>query len=105
MQMKRMPKATKSKTATKQNKRAPPPSRSKPAKGKIANNAIKRMARQCGTKRLSGCVYEAVRTQIDIAVEALMWTASILTEHAHRRTVSEQDLNLALEINEQRKLY
>ena len=62
----------------------------------ITKQAVRRLARRGGVKRLSGLVYEETRGVLKTFLENLIKDAVVYTEHARRKTVSVADVVHAL---------
>lgn len=62
----------------------------------ITKPAIRRLARRGGVKRISGQVYEETRGVLKVFLEGVIRDAVTYTDHAKRKTVSAQDVLLAL---------
>ncbi|CAM2722664.1 unnamed protein product [Rotaria socialis] len=58
--------------------------------------AIRRLARRGGVKRISGLIYEEVRGVLKIFLENVIRDAVTYTEHAKRKTVTAMDVVYAL---------
>lgn len=58
--------------------------------------AIRRLARRGGVKRIGLGVYDEVRTELRRFLGTVIEGATIFAEHAHRMTVSLNDVLLAL---------
>jgi histone H4 len=61
----------------------------------ITRGSIRRLARRGGVKRISGAIYEEVRTVLKGFVDRIVRDATAYTEHAKRRTVTAQDVILS----------
>jgi histone H4 len=64
----------------------------------ITHNAVKRLARRGGVKRISGGVYDAVRMDIKKFLEKLISHAVLYSDFSHRRTVKVRDVVQALKL-------
>jgi histone H4 len=62
----------------------------------ISRPAIRRLARRGGIKRLSGLVYEETREVLKDFMTNVIRDAISYTEHARRRTVTANDVVMAL---------
>jgi histone H4 len=62
----------------------------------ITKPAIRRLARRGGVKRISGLVYEEVRSVLKIFLNSVIHDAIVYTEHAKRKTVTAMDVVYAL---------
>lgn len=63
----------------------------------VTNKAIRRLARRGGVKRMSGLIYEEVRTTLKKDfLEPVIRDAVYYTEHAKRKTVTANDVIMAL---------
>ena len=62
----------------------------------INRNAIRRLARRGGVKRISGLIYEEVRGVLKDFLEKTIRDAVTYTEHARRKTVTAMDVVYAL---------
>ena len=62
----------------------------------ITKPAIRRLARRCGVKRLSGLVYDETRNVLKVFLEGIVRDAVTYTEHARRKTVTALDVVYAL---------
>jgi histone H4 len=62
----------------------------------LTRGSIRRLARRAGAKRISGAIYEEVRTVVKSFVDGVVRDATAYTEHAKRRTVTAIDVTLAL---------
>jgi len=63
----------------------------------ITKPAIQRIARRGGVKRISGLMYEEIRTVLKIYLEKVLRDATIITRHSRRKTVRLGDVLMALE--------
>jgi histone H3/H4 len=54
----------------------------------VTRGSIKRLARRGGIKRISGLLYDEVRTVLNAFVDDVVLGATASAEHAHRKTVS-----------------
>ena len=59
-------------------------------------NAIRRLARRGGVKRISGLIYEETRGVLKVFLENVIRDAVTYTEHAKRKTVTAMDVVYAL---------
>ena len=62
----------------------------------ITKPALRRLCRRGGVKRISGLVYPESRGILKVFLENVIRDAIVYTEHARRKTVSAQDVVLAL---------
>lgn len=62
----------------------------------ITKPAIRRLARRAGVKRISGLVYDDIRQALKTFLTNIIHDAVTYTEHARRKTVTVQDVILAL---------
>lgn len=62
----------------------------------ITKPAIRRLARRGGVKRISGLIYEEVRSVLRVFLESIIKDAVTYTEHARRKTVIAMDVVYAL---------
>ena len=62
----------------------------------ITKNAIRRLARRGGVKRISGLIYEETRGVLKVFLENVLRDAVTYTEHANRKTVTALDVVYAL---------
>ena len=62
----------------------------------INRNAIRRLARRGGVKRISGLIYEEVRGVLKDFLENTIRDAVTYTDHARRKTVTAMDVVYAL---------
>ncbi|EFJ50546.1 histone H4, partial [Volvox carteri f. nagariensis] len=62
----------------------------------ISKPAIRRLARRGGVKRISGLIYEEVRSVLRSILEDILRDALTYTEHSHRVTVHVMDVIHAL---------
>jgi len=62
----------------------------------ITKPAIRRLARRGGVKRISGQVYDEIRTVLKNFVERVLHDTVTYTEHARRKTVTSMDIVYAL---------
>lgn len=65
----------------------------------ITRGSIRRLARRGGVKRISGAIYEEVRTVLKGFVDRVVRDATAYTEHAKRRTVTAADVVNSLKKN------
>lgn len=65
----------------------------------ITRGSIRRLARRGGVKRISGAIYEEVRTVLKGFVDRVVRDATAYTEHAKRRTVTAADVCNSLKKN------
>lgn len=70
----------------------------------ITNPAIRRLARRGGVKRISGLVYEEIRSVLKIFLENIVRDGITYMEHARRKTVTSMDIVYALK-HQGRTLY
>lgn len=62
----------------------------------VTKGSIRRLARRGGVKRISGPLYEEVRTVLRAFVDGVVRDATAYTEHAKRKTVTALDVVMAL---------
>ena len=62
----------------------------------ITKPAIRRLARRGGVKRISGLIYEEVRSVLKSFLESVIRDSVTYTEHAKRKTVTSLDVVYAL---------
>ncbi|GLC73718.1 Histone H4 [Pleodorina starrii] len=62
----------------------------------VTKPAIRRLARRGGVKRISGLIYEEVRTVLKTFLENIIRDSVTYTEHARRNTVHVMDVIYAL---------
>ncbi|KAH8992452.1 histone-fold-containing protein [Lactarius akahatsu] len=62
----------------------------------LRDNAIRRLARRGGVKRISGLIYEETRGVLKIFLENVIRDSVTYTEHAKRKTVTALDVVYAL---------
>ena len=62
----------------------------------ITKQAIRRLARRGGVKRISGLIYVETRDVLKIFMEGVIGDAVKYTEHARRKTVTATDVVHAL---------
>lgn len=62
----------------------------------ITNPAIRRLARRGGVKRISGFVYEDIRTDIGKFLDNIIQPTMIYASHANRSTITTSDVVRAL---------
>ena len=62
----------------------------------ITKPAIRRLARRCGVKRISGLIYEETRDVLKNYLESVIRDAVTYTEHAKRKTFVAMDIVYAL---------
>ena len=65
----------------------------------ISKNAIRRLARRGGVKRMSGLIYETTRAELKTYLEGVIQNAIHYTTHARRKTVTAMDVVYALKRN------
>lgn len=58
--------------------------------------AIRRLARRGGVKRIAKGVYDETRKVLKTFLERIIENAVVYTDHAHRKTVTAQDVVYAL---------
>ena len=58
--------------------------------------AIRRLARRGGVKRISGTIYEEIRSVLKVFLENLIKDAVTYTEHGRRKTVTALDVVFSL---------
>jgi len=63
---------------------------------KINNASIRRLARRGGVKRINSDLYDRVNELVRKFLQDVLMKAVIYAEHAQRKTVSKQDIILAL---------
>jgi len=64
----------------------------------ITKPAIRRLARRGGIKRISGLIYEEIRSVLKMFLENVIRDAVTITEHARRKTVHSADVLAALKL-------
>jgi histone H4 len=62
----------------------------------VTKNAIRRLARRGGVKRISGLIYEETRGVLRLFLEDIVRDAVTYMEHANRKTVNTLDIVYAL---------
>ena len=62
----------------------------------ITKPAIRRLARRGGVKRISGFVYDETRSVLRVFLSEIIQDAVVMTEYAHRKTVTAMDVVYAL---------
>lgn len=62
----------------------------------ITKPAIRRLARRGGVKRISSLIYEEMRGVLKMFLENVIRDSTVYTEHAHRKTVTTQDVVYSL---------
>jgi len=62
----------------------------------ITKPAIRRLARRGGVKRISGQVYDEIRSVLKKFVEKVLHDATTYAEHGRRKTVTSMDIVYAL---------
>lgn len=62
----------------------------------ITKGDIRRLARRGGVKRISGQVYDLVRSVLKIFLEGVLHDAILYTEHGGRKVVTCPDVLFAL---------
>ena len=62
----------------------------------ITKEAICRMAKRAGVRRISGRIYNPVRSMISSFLESIIRDSVIYTEHWNRKTVTVKDVVRAL---------
>jgi histone H4 len=62
----------------------------------ITKNAIRRLARRGGVKRISGLIYEETRGVLRSFLEDIVRDAVVFMDHANRKTVTTLDIVYAL---------
>ena len=62
----------------------------------ITKPAIRRLARRGGVKRISGLVYEEIRSSLKVFLENVVRDAVTYTEHGRRKTITAMDVVYAL---------
>ena len=62
----------------------------------VSKPAIRRLARRGGVKQMSGLVYEETRSVLKTFLEKVIRDAIIYTEHARRKTMTQNDVVYAL---------
>jgi histone H3/H4 len=58
----------------------------------ISHNAINRLLRKAGAKRISGLVYGDIYAQIDQLIEQIVKNVVVYAEYHSRKTIMEQDV-------------
>lgn len=71
----------------------------KPILKGITKPAISRLARKGGVKQISSGVYEEARAALAKFLENTIKDAALYTDHAHRKTITAQDIKMALRRN------
>ena len=71
----------------------------------ITKPAIRRLARRAGVKRISGLMYDEMRSVIKRFLEAVIRDAIVYTRHARRKTVTCQDIIHGLRRKSGKTLY
>ena len=66
------------------------------ATGSFTKQDVRRLARRGGTKRMSSTVHQETHGVLKVFLEKVLKEALIYTEHARRKTVSVEDVLLAL---------
>ncbi|CAL5230008.1 g13448 [Coccomyxa viridis] len=64
--------------------------------GHICKNAVRRLARKAGVKRMSGDVSTEARTALRSFLQGIIHDVVIITEHSRRQTATVMDVLLAL---------
>ena len=62
----------------------------------ISNQAIRRLARRGGVKRISELIYEETRSILKLFLEKVLKDTIVYTEHSKRKTVTSLDVIYAL---------
>ena len=62
----------------------------------ITKQAIRRLARRGGVKRISGLIYDETRGVLKLFLESVIRDSVTYTEHAKRKTVTSLDVIYAL---------
>ena len=62
----------------------------------ITKQAIRRLARRGGVKRISALIYEETRIILRSFLESVLRDAVFYTEHARRKTITSMDIVYAL---------
>jgi histone H4 len=62
----------------------------------ISKQGIRRLARRGGVRQVSGLVYEETRSVLKTFMENVIRDAVVYTTHAHRKTVTHNDIIYAL---------
>jgi len=65
----------------------------------VTRGAVRRLARRAGARRLSGLVYDEVRSTLTAFVDKIVKDTTAFTEHAKRKTVTVSDSVNALKRN------
>jgi histone H4 len=58
----------------------------------ITKPAIRRLARRGGVKRISGLIYEEIRSVLKVFLKGVIHDSVVYTEHAKRKTVIVMDI-------------
>ena len=70
----------------------------------IRKASIRRLARRCGARRISACVYRELEGVLRTFLENILRDAIVYTDHARRRTVMERDIVCSVQ-RRGRKIY
>lgn len=62
----------------------------------ITRPAIRRLARRGGVKRISGLIYDEIRTTLKVFIEKVMHDVVAVVENARQKTVSAKAVVYAL---------
>ena len=65
----------------------------------VTKPALRRLARRGGVKRISGLIYQDVQSTLRLFLEQIVRDAVTYTEHARRKTVTENDVLYSLKRN------
>jgi len=65
----------------------------------ITKPAIRRLARRGGVKRISGLIYEEIRSVLKAFLEYIIRDAVTYTEHSRRKTVTAMDMVYSMKRN------
>lgn len=63
----------------------------------ITDNAIARLAKIAGVKRISGIVYEEIRGVIKSELDKIAYEIAIIKEYSDKKTITSEDLRFYLE--------
>lgn len=62
----------------------------------ITKPALRRLARRAGVKRISGLMYEELRTVTKLFLQKVIGMSHVYAEHAKRKTITAMDVVYAL---------
>lgn len=62
----------------------------------VTKPAIRRLARRGGVKRISGMIYDEIRSVLKVFLENVIRDSVTYTDHAKRKTVTAMDVVYAL---------